>query len=107
VSGSRIPAALRNRLGDDGTFGLIELLDAERRDWSEHVLTLATDRFERRLAEELGLFRAEIHRTLNDGLTSIRQELATTRVDMLKWSFAFWIGQVAVIAGLLSFMLRR
>jgi hypothetical protein len=92
----RIPAALRTRLGDDGTFGLIEVLETERKEVSEHVLATATDRFERRMAEEFAQFRKEIV-----------QELANTRVDMLKWSFLFWIGQVAAVAGLISFMLRR
>ena len=43
---------------------------------------------------------------LRDGLTSLRQELAATRIECLKWSFVFWIGQVATMAGLLAFMLR-
>jgi len=92
----RIPAALRTRLGDDGTFGLIELLETERKEVSEQVLATATDRFERRMAEEFAQFRKEIV-----------QELSNTRVDMLKWSFLFWIGQVAAVAGLISFMLRH
>jgi hypothetical protein len=33
--------------------------------------------------------------------------LSTTRIDMLKWSFVFWIGPVAAVAALISFMLRR
>ena len=90
-----IPAALRARLGDDATFGLIELLETERQEVSEQVLMSAADRFERRMAEEFGRFRKEVV-----------QELSNTRVDMLKWSFLFWIGQVAAIAGLLSFMVR-
>jgi hypothetical protein len=102
--GGRIPAALRSHLDDDATFGLVELLDSERRDWSEHVLSMASDRFERRLAQELGLLRAEVSTALNDGLTAIRHETATARFEMLKWSFVFWIGQVAAIAGLLAFM---
>jgi hypothetical protein len=85
----RIPTALRARLGDDATFGLIELLGTERRDWSQHVLSAAADRFERRLAEEC---------------SALRQEIVNTRVDLLKWSFVFWIGQVAAMAGLLSYM---
>jgi hypothetical protein len=92
----RIPAALRAHLGDDGTFGLMELLETERQDWSQQVLSTAADRFERRLAEELSRLREQI-----------TQELVVTRVDMLKWSFVFWIGQVAAMAALLTFMLRR
>ena len=92
----RIRAALRANLGDEGTFGLMEVLETERRDWSQQVLSTAADRFERRLAEQLSGLREQI-----------TQELVTTRVDMLKWSFVFWIGQVAAMAALLTFMLRR
>ncbi|MBI3401811.1 MAG: hypothetical protein HY048_10355 [Acidobacteria bacterium] len=93
---------LGSPLGDDATFGLIELLDSERKDWSDQVLSTATDRFERRLTEEVAGLRHELHQ----GLNAVRQEIATTRVDMLKWSFLFWIGQVATMAALMSFMLR-
>jgi hypothetical protein len=82
------------------------------------------ERFERRLTEEISGLRAEMYRELqalrlelHDGLAALRQELsqdisavrqdmATMRADILKWSFVFWIGQVATIAALLSFMLR-
>jgi hypothetical protein len=104
--GGRIPAALRVRLEDDATFGLVELLDSERKDWSEHVISVASDRFERRLAQELCAMRNEISKALNDGLTAIRHETAAARLEMLKWSFVFWIGQVAAVAGLLAFMRR-
>ena len=102
----RIPPPLRSRLEDDATFGLVALLDSERKDWSEHVLSVASDRFERRLAQELGAFRSDVSKALNDGLAGIRQDTATARLEMLKWSFVFWIGQVAAVAGLLAFMRR-
>ena len=102
----RIPASVRAKLGDDATFGLIELLDAEKKDVGEHVLTTATDRFERRLTQEVSLLRHDFHTSLQEGLAAIRQELATTRVETIRWSFVFWIGQVAAIAALLAFMLR-
>ena len=91
MSGSRIPAALRDRLGPEATFGLIELFDGERNDWSERVLSTAADQFERRLTEEM---------------SALRQEIASVRVDWLKWSFAFWLGQIAATASLLAYMLR-
>ena len=107
MASSRVPAAVRIRLGDDATFGLIELLDSDRKEWSEHVLSVAADRFERRLTEEISHFREEIREGLHNGLTSVRQEIATTRVEMLKWTFVFWIGQVAAMAGLLAYMLGK
>jgi hypothetical protein len=51
---------------------------------------------EQRLAEELSHFRTEVV-----------QEIHSTRVDILKWSFLFWIGQLGAMAGLLSYMLRH
>lgn len=98
----RVPIALRERLGQDATLGLIELLDAEKGKWSDEVLSVAADRFERRLAEQISGLRIELH----DGLAAVRQELATVRFDLLKWSFLFWVGQVAAMAGLLAYMLR-
>jgi hypothetical protein len=93
-----VPIALRDRLGPEATFGLVQVLESERAE----VMQMIADRFERRLALEASSLRLELH----DGLAAVRQELATTRVELLKWSFAFWIGQVAAMAGLLAFMLR-
>ena len=106
MSSGRIPASLRTKLGDDATFGLVELLSAEEKDWSDRMLTSATERFERRLTHEISLLRQDFHQSLNDGLAGIRTELATVRVEMLRWSFVFWIGQVAAVAALLALMLR-
>jgi hypothetical protein len=91
----RIPAALRTELGNDATFGLIELLETERKDAGQQMLGTAADRFERRLAEELARFRQDIVK-----------ELATTRVEQLRWSFVFWIGQVGAFAALLAYVKR-
>src|SRR4051794_33323154 len=106
MSGSRVPAAIRNAVGDEATFGLIELFDREQKDWSDKVLATATDRFEVRLTRESELLRRDVQSSLHEGLTALRTELATTRIEMLRWSFVFWIGQVAAIAGLLALMQR-
>jgi hypothetical protein len=71
--------------------------------WSEHLLSIAAERFERRLAEEVSGLHVEMHA----GFTAIRQELSDQRVELLKWSFAFWIGQLAAMTALLAFMLRH
>jgi hypothetical protein len=77
------------------------------------VLRAEAERFERRLTEEVSGARAELHREISTlrlemqaGFAALRQEMATMRADILKWSFLFWIGQVATITALLSFMLR-
>src|SRR5262245_55846685 len=99
---NRVPLALRDRLGEPGTAALLEFTETRRAEWRDEVLTLAVERFERRLSEQMSAMRVE----LAQAIAGVRQEIATGRVEDLRWSFLFWVGQVAVIAGLLAFMLR-
>jgi hypothetical protein len=38
--------------------------------------------------------------------SDVARDLSGVRSELLKWSFLFWVGQVATIAALLGFMLR-
>jgi hypothetical protein len=87
----------------------------------DELLSAEAERFERRLTEEVSGLCAEMHEAIaalrlevHDGLAvvrhefrqefaSIRHEMADLKADLLK---CFWIGQVATIVALLSFMLR-
>ena len=119
-----VPAALRERLGEEGTFGLVDLLDRSGREWKVEVLETAGDRFARALAEESARIRTLIAeqgarlearlaeqgarfdaRLAEHGARSAGR-MADLRAELLKWSFLFWIGQVAAMAALLAFMLR-
>lgn len=88
----RWPLALRQHLGDDGVAALL----AAQKEWKEDVLTTATDRFERRLVEECAKLRIEIG-TFRADLVA---QITSTRAEILRWSFAFWVGQMAAIVGL-------
>ena len=79
------------------------MLEHERQEWSETVLTAVTDRFERRLIEEGAKFRLEL---MALGST-LRQEMARDRFELLKWMFVFWIGQLAAMSAIMSFLLRK
>lgn len=92
---NRVSAALRERLGHEASLGLLELVESEEGAWSERVLSVAVERFERRLAEEIASLRVAVVREMHDG-----------RVEMLKWGFLFWVGQVTAFAGLLALMFR-
>lgn len=74
--------------------------------WAEHVLSIAAERFERRLAEEIAGLRVDLMREMHTGFASIRQEMADQRVELLKWSLLFWVGQFAAVTAVLSFLLR-
>jgi hypothetical protein len=78
-----VPAPLRDRLGDVASEGLMDMFAAAHER--------AVESFERRLSEEVSKLRAEMH----VGFADLKSEL-------LKWSFLFWIGQLAAVAGLLS-----
>ena len=88
-------AALRDRLGHEATLGLLDLVEGEQATWSERVLSVAAERFERRLAEEIAGLRVAMVREIHE-----------SRVDVLKWAFVFWVSQFAAFAGLLAFMFR-
>jgi hypothetical protein len=98
-----VPSALAMRLGADASSGLGNLLEAEQRDWSEQVLTIAGERFERRLVEEAAKLRVEMSTLGSD----LRQEIAKDRFELLKWMFLFWVSQLAAMSAIMSFLLRR
>lgn len=103
------PFALRQRLTDGGSVGLAEVLNTERAE----VIATVSHSFEQRLAAECG----KLQRGLDDLRADMRSEMgalrvelradfqvaiANTKADLLKWSFLFWIGQVAAVVGLAS-----
>ena len=71
---------------------LQEPASEELADMFAEAHALATESFERRLSDEMG---------------KLRLDLAEMRFEILKWSFLFWIGQVAVIAGVFSLLVSR
>ena len=82
-----VPPPVRQKLGVEASEGLVTMFaDAHR---------MAMESFERRLAEELSKFRLEMV-----------ERLADLRFEILKWSFLFWIGQMAATMAMLSWMLR-
>jgi hypothetical protein len=103
--GSRLAteiASLRVDFGRD--------LSMVRQDMTRDMATLRQDMTTdmAMLRQEMRTDTAALHREMTAGMTNLRQDmtegLAGLRVEVLKWSFLFWIGQVAAIAGLLAFM---
>jgi hypothetical protein len=102
-----VSAALRESLGHEATEELLDFVQAGQRGWTEQVLSVATERFERRLTQEIAALRVEFMRELHAGLATVRQEIAAVRVELIRWSFVFWLGQIAAMVGVLAFMLRN
>lgn len=104
---------LKEKLGDDGLSGLQSFVDEAGRKWKEDVLTVAAERFDRRLGEEIGALRLDLAKEFGavrvdtaKEFAAIRIELVDERAGLLKWCFLFWIGQFAAISGMMAFLLR-
>jgi hypothetical protein len=61
-----------------------------RSDFKAELVTVRSD------------FKAELVTVRSD----VKAELALTRTEVLKWSFLFWIGQVAAVGAVMAFLLR-
>jgi hypothetical protein len=86
-----IPEALREKLGPEGTRALAEMLNRTSVQTRENVIEIAADRFERRLAEELGKLRAE---------------MGAFEGRITRWMFVFWIGQIGALLAILFAFFR-
>ncbi len=154
-----IPKALRERLGEEGSQGLVDIISAIDERAREDSLRLLSERFERRLSEEIGKVNeritgldekitsleerferrlseeigkvneritleigkineritAEIGKLderitieigkVNERITAeiggLRQDMERFRSELIKWMFIFWVGQIAVLGGLI------
>lgn len=119
-----VPMALRHRLGEPATAGLLELLDGAKREWTADVIAIVGERFERRLVAETSALRVEmaqgfasarvemaeglalVRREMAEGLASVRQDMAQQRVELLKWAFVFWMGQFVAMVSLFALGIR-
>jgi hypothetical protein len=113
-------ALSRKKLGDDAMEGLRTFVDEAGLRWKDEVLSIAGERFERRLGEEIGALRLDIAKEfaavrveMVSEFAAVRGEIAEMRVDLagrearlLRWSFLFWVGQLGAIAGIMAFLLR-
>jgi hypothetical protein len=135
VDAGTVPIKLRERLGPEATVGFLHVLDVAQHDWRDDVLSLAGERFERRLAEvgssvavqiaqseaalrhemcqvevrlrgELGHVDGRLREDLSQMELRIIREIGNSRFDLLKWTFAFWIGQVVAMSAIMAAMLR-
>lgn len=80
-----IPRVLREKLSDEGSDALVEIINKSEQKLKEDVITLVEEKFEKRLAEEIGKVRAEL----------------------IKWMFIFIFGQFWAIVGVLFAFFKK
>ena len=99
---ARVPVglALLDRLGESGVRDLETYIEQHEENRRTELVNQISERLDFRMNECAK--RSE----MSDGFSRVVNQMAETKVEILRWSFAFWLGQVAVIAMLLSYMLR-
>lgn len=76
--------ALRERLGADATYELTDYVDRSGEHWRGDVIETCTDRLDARLQR------------IEESFTRVTGQMADMKVEILRWCFAFWVGQVLV-----------
>jgi hypothetical protein len=51
---------------------------------------------------EMRVLRRDLRGDMQQLRSDVRVDIANTRADLLKWSFLFWVGQVAAVLGLVT-----
>ena len=92
-----IPKALREKIGEEGAKGLVELLNSQSQHSGDSITTFVEEKFERRLSEELSKTRIEIF----DEMGKLRAEFHKGQTSTIRWMFLFWVGQVGAMLGIL------
>lgn len=119
-----VPEAVREKLGDSGSDGLLTMFAEAHR--------LSTESFERRVSQ-LEVRLDQRFTAIDDRFTALEQrmdrrfadidhkfevfgerferrlaeETGRLRFDLIKWSFLFWIGQLAALTAILSALIPR
>jgi hypothetical protein len=152
-----VPPALRLALGPDATRALVETLERSHHDARPAMIAACTERFDRRLVEEVSHLRVEmaqqgadlrqemaqlgaalrqemgqlgvdlrqemgrlgvdlrqemgrlgvdLRQEMGQLGVGLRADVSAGRVEMVKWLFLFWVGQVIAMAGIMGALLR-
>jgi len=120
-----VPRVLRERLGDEGVDSWVDLINRADQRAKEDTLTFVEEKFERRLAEEIGKVNqriseetakvnqrisegtAKLYREIAETRSGLRSEIANAKADLIRWMFIFWVGQTGVILGMPMAFFRR
>jgi len=104
-----IPKVLREKLGEDGSEALIELMKEVDLSSRKEAIVIAEERFERRLTEEIAKINDRITNEVDKlriEIERLRTEVEGTKASLIKWMFIFWVSQLLAIFSFLKFFLR-
>lgn len=92
---------LREKLGDDGVDALVELINESITEQKNAIIAFVEEKFVRRLAEVIGKLETRLLDRMSEIDRRLTGSIAETKAELIKWMFIFWVGQVAVMLGIL------
>ena len=87
-----IPKILQENLTEEGARAFVEILDKVEARSETHTLQVAEERFEKKLEQ---------------AKSELKTDIANVRVDLIKWMFIFWAGQLVTVTGILIAFLKK
>jgi hypothetical protein len=83
---ARLYQLLTEKLGNDTTEAMFKYIDNKtERSVENTIQTLAT----------------------KDDLAIVRKEISESKVDVIKWMFIFWVGQIGAMLAIVMFLLKK
>jgi len=104
---------LRDSLGNDAAIdSLIRLLNESREEQKKDIIEFVEEKFERRLSEEISGLEVRLSDKIVVGDSNLSEKISklegridakisSSKAEIIKWMFIFWVGQVGVILGIL------
>lgn len=92
-----IPKAIRDVLGDEGSFALVEIFDKVSEDKKLSILEFIEEKFERRLSEE----NAKTNERITEEVAKLEVKMSQMEIRIIRWMFIFWVGQIGALTAIL------
>ncbi len=109
-----VPKVLREKLGEDGTDSLVELINQSEEKRKEDVLKFIEEKFEKRLTLEASQINeritteiSKINERITTEISKVNNNISEAKSEIIKWMFIFWAGQIGVFLGLLFAFFKR
>ncbi len=87
------PELLRQKLGEDGAKELVEVINTSVTNAAQALRTNVNETVTERLEARIVETKAEL-----------KADIASAKAELIKWMFAFWVGQMAVIVALFTLL---
>ena len=126
-----VPKPLRDKLGEDGSEALVNLINQQTDFVKGDVIKIAEEKFEQRLVEETGKLDkrivdetskldnriteevsklegqiTELDKRLTKEVSRLDVSISQVQSNLVRWMFVFWIGQFGMTMGLLFAFFR-